>query len=107
MDYKKTGKVWCPVLKDYVTFNSVGIHHLLRKRGGLRPKREQKRRFVLLRYAAGIIGDPKAVILHQLKDNPSGRRAHFWAFKYRYKRKAITVVVRQFENGAKHFLSVY
>ena len=81
MDYKKIVKVWCPALNDDVIFNSMGIRHLLRKRGELRPKHERERRLGLLRYAVEIISDSNASI--------------------------VIVVVRQFERGNKHFLSVY
>ena len=118
MDYKKIKRVWCPALNDYVVFNSMGIRHLLRKRGKLRPKSERIRRIGLLQYATGIIGSPNALIVHQVKDAvrlkrkngekvPVKNRTHFWAFKHKHNEQIITVVVRQFKRGNKHFLSIY
>jgi hypothetical protein len=116
--YSKIGRIWCPVLKDYVAFTSIGLRHLIRKRGIRRPKSEQKRRFVLLHCIVPIITDPRAKVLHEEKEtlrlvNHSGNKmaipaqAEFWKFVAVQNGRIVRIVIRQFKNGKKHFLSVY
>ena len=116
--YKNQGKVWCPILGDYVSFNNMGLRHLIGKRGVLRSKKERERRFALLPQAARILGNPNARPVHQRKETIHRARhqevtkfrtsiADFWIFRENIDSKYITVVVRQFEIGKKHFLSIY
>jgi hypothetical protein len=116
--YSRIGRIWCPALKDYVSFNSVGFRHLLRKKGVLRAGGDQRRRFNLLVDAVRIVKDPEVTFehksddaLHRIHRNGEGilvfSKVDFWKLVRREPDKMITVVIRQFEGGAKHFLSVY
>ena len=53
--YKSIGRVWCPVLGDYVAFNKIGFRHLLGRGRKPRSRSDQMRRFALLRYAVDIL----------------------------------------------------
>jgi hypothetical protein len=104
--YSKIGRVWCPVLEDFVTFNRAGLQHLIRKRGIMRPKSEQRRRFALLRYAENIIKNPDAIVTHEIK-NAELSPAEFWMFHREQDDIRITLTIRQIGKGNKHFFSIY
>jgi hypothetical protein len=104
--YSKIGRVWCPVLEDFVTFNRAGLQHLIRKRGIMRPKSEQRRRFALLRYAEDIIKNPNATVTHEIK-NAELSPAEFWTFQEEQDDIRITLTIRQIGKGNKHFFSIY
>ena len=103
--YKTIKRVWSPALNDYVVFNNIGFTHLLRKKGVLRPKSEQKRRLDLLPDAVDVISNRLASPTFQNGD--SSRPIHIWKFIEKNEEKNIKVIVRQFEGGIKHFYSVY
>jgi len=116
--YSNIGRVWCPVLNDYISFNSTGFRHLLRKKGVLRAGADQKRRFNLLTNAVSIIANSEIIVdhkreeaLHRIHRDGKGvmvsDMVDFWKLTRRGPDNAITIVVRQFENGNKHFLSIY
>jgi hypothetical protein len=116
--YSKIGRVWCPALGENIIFNDVGFRHLIRKGGVRRPKSEQKRRFAFLSHVEGIIKNPdakfsfeKREMFRSIKWRNEKRivmtRAKFWACAESRDGCLITVVVRQFNGKAKHFLSVY
>jgi hypothetical protein len=65
--YGTIGRVWCPVLGDYVLFTRDGFQHLVRRKAIQRPKSEQKRRFSLLTYAEAIVRNPVAKIMYKEK----------------------------------------
>jgi hypothetical protein len=104
--YFKIGRVWCPALNDYITFNAVGFRHLVRKRGILRSTDEQLRRFSLILLAKDIIENPSAAIFHD-KSIINIRAANFWTLSMRHEDGIIKVIIRQLDGGAKHFFSVY
>ncbi len=99
--YFKIGRVWCPLLNDYIRFGGAGWRHIIRKRGVFRPKSEQKRRFALLDDAANLIEDSTTEVIY------SEKALKFWKLIGRRPDCIIKVVIRQFEGGEKHFLSVY
>jgi hypothetical protein len=116
--YKSIGNVSSPSLNDDVAFNSMGFRHLIRKHGVRRPKSEQKRRFNLLVFAREVIKNPDEIIHSEPKKVVKlvyrhGKRksietsAKFWKMKKKFPDKTITVVIRQFQGGKKHFLSIY
>ncbi len=116
--YNKIGSIHCPALKDeLVAFNRIGLNHLIRKGDNLRPKNEQKRRFILLQYVENIITDQNADIefrKYSIKEKKSkfGNKimiqsdAYFWTFSACIRDCKIKVVVRQVGNGQKHFFSI-
>lgn len=85
-----------------------------------RPKVEQKKRFVLLKYAEKIITNPKATILYREKEikrrtsktNKYGKnilitsKAQFWTFVDEVGSCRIKVVVVKINNGIEKFCSI-
>ena len=116
--YSAIGNPPCLFLAENVIFDRMGFQHLIRPRGVQRPKSEQMRRFALLPYVKEILEDPHANVKHHQKETVrvmkiGGKKtvkptfADFWEFTAERDGKTIKVIVRQFPNGEKHFLSVY
>jgi len=115
--YKKIGAVLSPALDNqYVFFNNTGFNHLIRKLS-LRSRGEQKRRFLLLPRAESIVKNPKAIILYKKEEKKilikkkeikilKESVIHYWTFVHFTDSKRIKVVVRQINNGHKHFYSI-
>ncbi|MGC9599607.1 MAG: hypothetical protein ABSE18_04450 [Minisyncoccia bacterium] len=117
--YKKIGSVSCSLFGgEAVYFNSIGFRHLILKHGVQRSSREIKRRFALLPYVAEIVEKSGRLISRKEKitNRPIHRhgkrtyspsRATFWTLRAGVDGRDVTVIVRQFQGGKKHFLSVY
>ena len=115
--YKKIGAVLSPALDNqYVSFNNTGFNHLIRKLS-LRSRNEQKRRFLLLPRAESIIKNPKAIIVYRKEEKKilikrkeikilKESIIHYWTFVYFTDSRRIKVVIRQVNNGSKHFYSI-
>ena len=116
--YSKIGQIHSPALSgEYVAFTSKGFTHLIRKGHNPRPRSEQVRRFLLIPYAEQIIKNPKATILYRSSEtkyyiNRHGQKiltssiAHFWTFVESINGRRTKVVVRQLNQGQKHFFSI-
>lgn len=116
--YSKIGEIPSPAFNnEYVAFTNKGFTHLIRKGRNPRPRSEQKRRFLLIPYAEQIIKNPKATILYRSSEtkyyiNRYGQKilttstAHFWTFVDIIKGTKIKVVVRQLNQGQRHFFSI-
>ncbi len=116
--YSKIGRIHSPALNDeYVAFTNKGFTHLIRKGRNPRPRSEQAKRFLLIPYAEQIIKNPKATILYRSNEtkyyiNRHGQKilttstARFWTFVDIIKDTKIKVVVRQLNQGQKHFFSI-
>ncbi len=103
--YKKIGSVWCPALNYSVRFDEIGFTHLQRKGRKFRAKNEQKRRFALLPSVENIlISRPFSSYEERIIGSS---HVQYWKFMDRRDANVIKVVVRQVNNGPKHFLSVY
>jgi hypothetical protein len=116
--YKSIGQLWCPMLGEFVIFNRLGFQHLVRQKNMKRATGEQRRRFALLGVVKNAIEDPNASpqlhrkpTVRSIKVNKEKKRvpsyADFWEFTVHDGGKIIKVIVRQFPDGRKHFLSVY
>ena len=115
--YKKIGTVLSPALDNqYISFNNTGFNHLVRKLS-LRSRNEQKRRFLRLPQVELIIKNPKAIIVYRKEEKKieikkNGLKVlkestiHYWTFVYFTDSKRIKIVIRQVNNGSKHFYSV-
>jgi hypothetical protein len=115
--YKKIGTIISPALDNqYVSFNNTGFNHLIRKLS-LRSRNEQKRRFLLLPRAESIIKNPKAIIVYRKEEKKilikrketkilKESVIHYWTFVHFTDSKRIKVVIRQVNNGSKHFYSI-
>lgn len=118
--YKKIGRVMCPALGEYISFNNVGFNHIMRKDGVMRSMTEQVRRFELLPYVEDIIKDPRAKKANiEYREEPMkvlvNRKgvmvlqesvAYFWTFNKTVNGWDIQVVTRKLNKGNKHFFSV-
>jgi hypothetical protein len=116
--YAALSQPWCPLLGAHVIFNDMGFQHLIRSKNVQRPRSEQRRRFALLPFVKEIIENPKANVKHHRKETVrlmkiGGKKtampvmADFWEFTEERDGRIIKVIIRQFPNGEKHFLSVY
>ena len=116
--YRSIGRIWCPVLGEYIAFTKVGFLHLLRKRGKRRALSEQMRRFSLLNHIKTIIEDPATAVVHRKGETENlvkrhGKKsftsfpAEFWALTKECNGSVVTVVVRQTRTKKKHFFSIY
>ena len=103
--YLKINQPWCPLLQESIAFNNAGFRHLIRSGRKPRPKKDQKRRLMLLRLAKNIVTNPNAE-LGQDNEQHEGR-TRFWTITERRDKEKITVVIRQVGNGKKHFFSIY
>jgi hypothetical protein len=103
--YKSIKRVWCPALNDFVSFGGVGFAHLIKKERRSRAKSEQKRRFALLPYVGEIL---KSKPFSSTEERIIGlSHVRYWKFIDYRNGEIIKVIVRQMDNGSKHFLSVY
>jgi hypothetical protein len=105
-EYDTIGRVWSPGLRDYVSFNSVGFWHLMRKGRKRRPHIHQMLRFALISDAKEIITSPSFQISRR-KKMEHGRPVFFWAFHAIVGEKNVRVIVRKIGNSHKHFLSAF
>ena len=115
--YKKIGTILSPALDNkYISFNNTGFNHLIRKIS-LRSRNEQKRRFLLLPKAESIIKNPKSVIIYRKEEKKIFIKKrelkmlkesviHYWTFVHFTDSRRIKVVIRQVNNGVKHFYSI-
>jgi hypothetical protein len=115
--YRTLGRVRSPALNhEWVAFNSKGICHILYKAAHNTP--EIVERLFCLQYAKAIIEDSEAEIEYRclndkeyLKENGNYRLcqvvSQYWTFKKGVAPELIIkVVVRQVEQGQKHFYSI-
>lgn len=105
-NYKKIGSVPCPAFGgELVYFNKHGWNHLLRKGRLPRDIEERHKRIRLLKYAPQIIA-----IVRNLSDNKETIRdnshANFWAAHQKVDGLRIRIIIRQRNNGVKHFFSI-
>ena len=112
--YRETRPVPCPALgNELVYFNRFGLNHLTRSGKNLRSIYEQNRRIRLFEKASGIISNAKSVHEYRKleKKIPYGESfristAHFWAFASNEGGRTVIVLVRQVNDGVKHYFSV-
>ncbi len=105
-NYSKIKEVACPVLQgELIRFSAVGFDHLVRKLN-MRSHKEQKFRFSLIPYASRIVADPHVQLTHRSNLMPDGTIIKFWGLEKACGDKKLRVVIRQKENGPKHFYSI-
>jgi hypothetical protein len=103
--YKSIGRVWCPALNDYVSFDKAGFRHLMQKGRVPRIKSEQRRRFALLVHVKDILNTEPFVSVEERIVNDNCVR--YWKFVGNRGGVVVKLVVRQVEGRQKHFFSVY
>ena len=104
--YGKIGRIRCPVINDYIVFNSIGFRHLTQKRGIFRTKKEQRKRFALLWLVRKILKDTGANVKYEQR-RIGGSHIDYWIFTAKRGGKVIRLVARRFGSGKIHFLTVY
>jgi hypothetical protein len=103
--YKHLKPIPAPSLGDeLVVFNSKGFRHLIRK-SRIRSKREQIKRFLLLFYVPRILANPKVTVTRR-KIIKGRIITRYWALGEIIQGRKIIVVIRQINQGVKHFYSV-
>jgi hypothetical protein len=107
--FKNIGKVFCPILKEYIIFNSRGFNHLVYPNGKWRPKKEQMYKLGLLPLIIPVIKNSTKISQYEkcfVKD--LGKEAEFWALIETVgKQKTLTkVILRRVGTGNITFLSV-
>lgn len=116
--YSKIGRIPSPALNnECIAFTSKGFTHIIRKGRNPRPRSEQKRRFRLIPYAEKIVKKPNGTIIYRTTETKSwinrhGEKvlltstAHFWTFVEKINNRSVKVVVRQLNQGQRHFFSI-
>jgi hypothetical protein len=100
--YSSIGSVVCPALNnESIHFTDTGFNHLVRKRGILRPQKEQSRRFLLLKDVLGVIKYPNVEITVRYEETTI-----FWKLSKKTGSKIVRVIIRQLSHGPKHFFSI-
>lgn len=111
-NYYKIDAIPCPAFGgELIYFNKYGFNHLIWKGGEARDINEQIERIRLIPEAVEIIGNSKSFGQHRKYERNSRRGgfisvAYFWSFERKTDYGKITVIVRQTNNGLKHFFSV-
>ena len=118
--YKEIGIIKCPIFNnEIIHFNSKGFNHLVRKGRIIRPIKEQRNRFYLIRFAKRIIQNPpnRTIIEFEQRSikervNKFGNKknikkpAKFWTINYIYRNILIKLVIIQVFGRNKEFLSI-
>jgi len=116
--YKNIDEIYCPYLKEKISFNSQGIEHLkFKQRGKARSKQDQYMRFRLIHLAPEIIR-----ISNSLQGIWETKRFEYiksnsrWSYVLKYvtyyefiaviKRNRVKIIVKQIESGKKIFWSI-
>ena len=104
--YLKIGRVWCPILRDYIAFNQMGFRHMIRKERKPRPQNDQIRKFAFLQLVKDVI-ESKEVSLIREENMKTSAPWNFLAISEKKNKQIIVVIIRQNRTGYKHFFSVY
>ena len=108
--YKKIECIECPAfVGEKIYFNKIGFNHLLWKGKKMRKPEEQIRRINLISKALEILESSKHFDEYReskIRSSNSTSTAYFWSFVLKNKKGRIIVVIRQTNNGNKHFMSV-
>jgi hypothetical protein len=118
--YSKIGRVPCPIFNnELVSFTSRGFGHIIRKGRIPRTKTEQKKRFVLLKYAERMVKSPASQVKVEFerreiteKVNRFGQKilvkkwANAWALVETIDGCVVKLVISQIDGKNKEFLSI-
>lgn len=108
--YYKIGYITCDALfGEKIIFNKYGFDHLIWKGKKIRSIDEQAKRLRLFQEVPSILREAKQfkdyrVVTRISNKTRSLSTARFWSFTD--KNKKIVVIIRQTNNGSKHFFSV-
>ena len=103
--YFSIGEVTSSDLNEEIIFNRFGWRHIFQKSFHTRSTHDRIRRFKLLRDAREII---QYGYIGAFRENTqNGIRGRFWTLCLEKKgHKKLKVVVRQINDGQKHFFSI-
>lgn len=106
--YKKIGKVFCPVLNEWVFFNAQGFRHLRYNGFGKeRDKKQQIFRINLLQYSISVIKLAQNVSEHRIY-RKMGTNVQYWRLEYLASKKdSIVVILRRVGSGKIIFYSIW
>jgi len=108
--YKTIKKIYCPLLKNWVVFNSKGFYHLRYTTGGkMRKIKEQHYKLGLLPLVIPAIRNAKRIYKYQkLYSKTLGKDVEFWALREWVGRQKTTakVILRKIGSGNITFFSV-
>ncbi|MEN9582825.1 MAG: hypothetical protein RL641_779 [Candidatus Parcubacteria bacterium] len=103
---------YCPVLNEYVVFNSKGFRHLrYDTHGKPRNRKEQLYKLQLLRYVVAVI--KKSSVIYDYKkeqySHPLGKYYEIWELQAKIDgiSSPISVILRRIGTGNIAFLSVW
>ncbi len=100
--YKNLKEIPCAVLGgEKVRFTMVGFNHLVKKGPFLRPRKDQMRRFLLLKHIPFVLKSSTSLIVYTKEPT-----AEFWRISNRIENQTIRIIVRQLTGGEKHFFSI-
>jgi len=110
--YKKVGKVYCPILNEYIFFNSKGFYHLrYDSHGKMRSVKEQMYKIGLLPLVIPVIKNATQVYDYKKKEysKPLGKYFEIWQLNEVVGQQSTTVsvVLRRIGTGNITFLSVW
>lgn len=111
-EYRKIGSISCAAFGgEHVYFNKYGFDHLIWKGKKMRSPYEQIKRISLVPKAIETIRTSRNFISHRKMERTSHTTkvistAHFWSLKHVGDVETATVIIRQTNNGHKHFFSV-
>lgn len=90
---------------DKVVFNRFGWRHIFQKRSDRRSIQDTIRRFTLLKYAPKIVREGSLKVFREnIQNEVKGR---FWTIcSQKQGQEKIKVIIRQINDGPKHFFSV-
>jgi len=78
--YKKIGKVYCSILKEYVIFNSKGFYHLRYSGDRERTVKEQMYKIGLLPLVIPVIKNVEKIEEYR-KELSNGKEVEYWILK--------------------------
>ncbi len=101
------GFVSCPALgNEKVYFRQNGFKHLLYKGRKNRKMPDVIRRLKLLPRVKSIVMNRNVSVRYRCVGD-KGSFCHFWSLMFVYNLQKITVIIRQINDGSKHFYSVF
>lgn len=105
-EYLKIKYINCPAFScEKVYFNKYGLQHIFWKGRKYRKVSDVMRRIKLFPFTTQILLREVTTYEHRIIESKN-RLTHFWTIRLKIGLLYIRVVVRQINNGNKHFFSV-
>ena len=116
--YKSIGEIYCPYLKEKVSFNTKGLEHLkFKKHEKSRSEKDQYMRFKLIHLAPEVLKVSHTVqgiletkkferIRMKNRTDTVLKPVSYFEFIAVIKRNRVRIIVKQIENSQKFFWSI-